>query len=1380
MHHRVALILAIAFLAMTCIHPEGVFGQSSKTGYGDFCVHLNGGTDVAHAGAMNTLEIYIANDAVLEGMTPAIEINFYCSFSWDMGYGSHPPVNEEGRAVGAWDNYTGLMIVQDFDDLSPEHIVFGGAAMPGGGLPDGPSDICYSLQFYIPDTEGPNPSGICVQPYFYPPAHTWTFADAGGGYPPDFCGQPVANPSDPVANPICFEIINQPPEIINCPTGTLYRNYCDVAIYDFEADDPEGDPYLFELVSGPGTIDQVSGVWTFAPDVGDLGGYTCEVRACDAYDCGPICTFTIVIINETPVFTGGCGVVLYAQPGQTVFNQLTADQPDCGPLVFSLTAADPPPSGPVTILPATGMFTFVPEIADTGTTVFTVRVDDEAGDYDECSFEVIVISGAVAINEVRSFDMSGPAGERFDAFIELYNADNTTISLGDYTIVAQDGSTLASLPSWSMPAGAYVSVTLGSGTDDSDFSDGVGSYFTQGDSIGVLDESIDEVGLYRLGTIVDFVGWSNTGSPSGGAPYSDALSNAIWTAGDYVDVTNIERFSTIGLCPSGIDNDMPSDWRFFDFTYFTTGLPRPANPIQRYPSHGSSITASENLYWASVSHAVEYLIEIDDDSTFGSPELAVSVADTFIVVPALTEGFYYWRVRVDDGSGLIDIYDVWEFYFDSGLKAPADILLDVPQVLQHKDTKLLCITHDFGVNPTCVRPGCDELATETHGPWDGAHAATHAHITRCDHCGNYCGRASIQMINFFYSSVDNLTQDHISYELNQANVHPGNPEGDLGHKRYAWIKPNEVGPALSWALNGHGTTAVIGILAWATITAECNAGHPIMILTPGHWMVLDGYRTRFGRQQVHIVDPWPAAGGGGGAQTGWINLANITFIGYYTLAAGTPGARAEISQVLTDADDDKIRDFDEGLPGYPNTRPRRFHAKFNEADSDSDEVGDKEEIKNYTFHDQPGYHPGHENDALTFPDIDGDGLRAEHDCDSDDDKQFDGGEDAVGDGHNPVNSSANETCQFMDTDYHIDVNVDKDVYALGEPVLIVDIPGSRETSTYHVNAFYRIEVGDGLPIKVDGDAINHTGMFVTDTFGCAVPSLVSNCYKAGIFYLYVDILSDGEYSYQDNWDPNCWWMCDSLPYEGWHPGVNLEHFNEEFEWPFVFPTVCPSGGEVMDIDIFALWWWYSEWPQPPRDYWLGISVPADLLAEETIWIDLPPSFVNQTDECSGTEIIPFASDAMIELDLNEQFGDEDTYWFGFAISNWQLPDSLMVTDVVITILPNATRVDEIPIQIRMGDSDYGWSPAYYRSIGIPSGPAYLCGDADNSGGVDIDDVVYLINYIFAGGPEPNPYESGDADCSGFVDIDDVVYLINYIFAGGPAPCDPDGDGEPDC
>jgi hypothetical protein len=64
------------------------------------------------------------------------------------------------------------------------------------------------------------------------------------------------------------------------------------------------------------------------------------------------------------------------------------------------------------------------------------------------------------------------------------------------------------------------------------------------------------------------------------------------------------------------------------------------------------------------------------------------------------------------------------------------------------------------------------------------------------------------------------------------------------------------------------------------------------------------------------------------------------------------------------------------------------------------------------------------------------------------------------------------------------------------------------------------------------------------------------------------------------------------------------------------------------------------------------------------------------------------------------------------------------------------------------------------------------GDPNEDLSFDIDDVVYLIAYVFSGGPPPKPYDiaSGDPNCSCGVDIDDIVYLIAYIFSGGPAPC----------
>ena len=65
--------------------------------------------------------------------------------------------------------------------------------------------------------------------------------------------------------------------------------------------------------------------------------------------------------------------------------------------------------------------------------------------------------------------------------------------------------------------------------------------------------------------------------------------------------------------------------------------------------------------------------------------------------------------------------------------------------------------------------------------------------------------------------------------------------------------------------------------------------------------------------------------------------------------------------------------------------------------------------------------------------------------------------------------------------------------------------------------------------------------------------------------------------------------------------------------------------------------------------------------------------------------------------------------------------------------------------------------------------ATILGDAGGDGDINVGDVVFLVAYIFKGGPAPNPLDNADANCDSQVNVGDAIFLINYIFRGGHTP-----------
>ncbi len=64
---------------------------------------------------------------------------------------------------------------------------------------------------------------------------------------------------------------------------------------------------------------------------------------------------------------------------------------------------------------------------------------------------------------------------------------------------------------------------------------------------------------------------------------------------------------------------------------------------------------------------------------------------------------------------------------------------------------------------------------------------------------------------------------------------------------------------------------------------------------------------------------------------------------------------------------------------------------------------------------------------------------------------------------------------------------------------------------------------------------------------------------------------------------------------------------------------------------------------------------------------------------------------------------------------------------------------------------------------------FVCGDVNDDGQVFVSDLVYLVNYVFKGGPAPVNLEAANVDGQPGILVSDLTLLVNYIFKGGAAP-----------
>jgi hypothetical protein len=118
--------------------------------------------------------------------------------------------------------------------------------------------------------------------------------------------------------------------------------------------------------------------------------------------------------------------------------------------------------------------------------------------------------------------------------------------------------------------------------------------------------------------------------------------------------------------------------------------------------------------------------------------------------------------------------------------------------------------------------------------------------------------------------------------------------------------------------------------------------------------------------------------------------------------------------------------------------------------------------------------------------------------------------------------------------------------------------------------------------------------------------------------------------------------------------------------------------------------------------------------------------------------------------------------------NWQVISSGGTVGTSTTYTLNGT-VGQTAVGTG-SSATYGLSHGYWYSSGSPT-CCLVRGDAKHDNQIIlVDDIVYLVDHLFKGGPAPICPEEGDVKAdNGLILVDDIVYLVDHLFKGGPIP-----------
>lgn len=121
---------------------------------------------------------------------------------------------------------------------------------------------------------------------------------------------------------------------------------------------------------------------------------------------------------------------------------------------------------------------------------------------------------------------------------------------------------------------------------------------------------------------------------------------------------------------------------------------------------------------------------------------------------------------------------------------------------------------------------------------------------------------------------------------------------------------------------------------------------------------------------------------------------------------------------------------------------------------------------------------------------------------------------------------------------------------------------------------------------------------------------------------------------------------------------------------------------------------------------------------------------------------------------------------GYSYAMVSGPGSIDPVTGVYTMLPSWMDIGSWTVELEVSQDGQADTGSFMVEV---VGEECCAGDPNFSGNVDVGDAIYLINYVFKGGPPPVATNWGDVNADCTINVGDIVYLINYVFNYGPEP-----------